>query len=215
MPSLIKVGARASPLSIAQVDEVLREIRVHHPQISFLPHFLKTRGDIDRNTSLRYQPKNDFFTKEVDDLLLSGVVDVAIHSAKDLPEQLPVGLKIVAITRGVDSRDALVMRRGLKLSEVKRVATSSIRRQEVVKELLGEVEVVDLRGTIGERLDRLEIDVDGVVVAESALIRLGLTELNRVILPGETAPLQGQLAIVARSDDLEMQRLFSQIGVCV
>lgn len=213
MPSLIKVGARASPLSIAQVDEVLKEIRLFHPQITFLPHFLKTRGDIDQNTSLRYQPKNDFFTKEVDDLLLSGVVDVAIHSAKDLPEELPNGLKIVAITKGVDNRDALVMRKGYKLSDVKRVATSSIRREEIVKELLGDIEVVDLRGTIGERLDRLYDDVDGVVVAESALIRLGLTELNRAILPGQTAHLQGRLAIVARSDDADMAILFSPIGV--
>jgi hydroxymethylbilane synthase len=208
MPYSINVGARGSALSRAQVDEVLRELQRFHPKIIFSPRFSETKGDLDKKTSLRDLPKDDFFTKEVDDLLLKGFVDAAIHSAKDLPEPLPKGLMLVALTKGVDPRDSLVMRHGDHLDNVSLVATSSYRREEAVLALKSGVTFCDIRGTIEERLKRLQDDIDGVVVAEAALIRLGLTSLNRVILPGGAVPMQGRLAVVAREGDLEMERIF-------
>ncbi len=211
----IIVGARSSPLSRAQVDEVLREIRHHRPEVVFKTIFVESTGDIDQITSLRDLGKTDFFTKEIDLLLLTGHCDIAIHSAKDLPEPLPEGLKIIALTQGLDSSDALVMRKEQSFETLPpkaKIATSSARREDVVAAMRPDLTFVDLRGTINQRLSLLDnYEVDGVVVAEAALIRLGLTTLNRIRLPGETTEGQGRLAILARIDDNEMRTLFSCI----
>lgn len=182
------IGARSSPLSRAQVAEAKAEFDLEGDVI-----WVTTIGDRDRTTSLRSLDKTDFFTRELDEMLLRGDIDLAIHSAKDLPDPLPKGLKIAALSKGVDPRDSLVIRR----EPVQVVATSSVRREEAVKELFPQCQFVDVRGTIEERL---QMDVDGVVIAESALIRLKLTHLQRIFLPGETIPLQGKLALVCRDD---------------
>lgn len=149
--------------------------------------------DLDKTTSLRGLEKSDFFTRELDQMLLNGQIDAAIHSAKDLPDPLPRGLRIAYLSKGLDPRDSLV----IKNQPVKVVATSSVRREEAVKKLFPECKVVDIRGTIEERLAK---DVDGVVIAEAALIRLQLTHLPRIYLPGETAHLQGKIAVVCREN---------------
>lgn len=195
MHTPLKVAARSSPLSRAQVKEVLDPLG-----IPYETSWIETYGDQDRTQSLRTLDKTDFFTREVDAKLLSLECDIAIHSAKDLPLELPEGLKIIALTKGVDSSDSLVLRKGITLNEVKKVATSSERREEAVKALKDSVEFCDIRGTIQERIDQLESGhLDGVVIAEAALLRLGLNP-PRLTLPGTTTPLQGQLAIVARHD---------------
>lgn len=208
----VKVGARASPLSRVQVDEVLQELTRHSTHVEFECTFLETTGDKDLQTSLRTLDKTDFFTREVDALLLSRQVQIGIHSAKDLPDPLPKGLRIVALTNGVDPSDSLVMRPGERLESLPQgavIATSSFRREEIVKQLRPDLRFIDIRGPIGARLEKLERgEADGVVIAEAALLRLQLTHLNRVKLPGETVPFQGQLAIIAREDDHEMALLF-------
>ncbi|MGB7977541.1 MAG: hydroxymethylbilane synthase [Chlamydiales bacterium] len=185
----MRIGARSSPLSQAQLAEVQQELG-----LEFEPVWVETSGDLDQASSLRSLEKTDFFTRELDQMLLEGIIDAAIHSAKDLPDPLPKGLKIALLTRGLDPRDSLVIKR----EPVEVVATSSERREEAVRQLFPDCRFVDLRGTIHERLKK---EVDGVVVAEAALIRLGLTGLKRIFLPGPTAPLQGKLAIVCREDD--------------
>ncbi len=208
----IKVGARSSPLSRAQCEEVAQEIG---SSLAFDPVWVKTTGDLDKKTSLRILGKSDFFTREIDEMLLSGEVRIAIHSAKDLPEPLREGIAIVALTRGVDPRDSLVMREGETLASLRPgavIATSSERREECVRQLRSDLQFIDLRGTIGERLEKLQNnEADGVVVAEAALIRLKWTHLNRIFLPGETAMYQGRLAILARKDDQEMKQIFAKI----
>lgn len=208
----IVVGARSSPLSIAQLEEVKRELKRFHPEISFVPFLVKTTGDHDKKSSLRMIGKTDFFTKEIDALLLEGKCRIAIHAAKDLPEPLPQGIACVAWTQGVDPSDVLIMRPGVTFETLPQgscIATSSLRREENVRALRSDLTFVDIRGTIGERLAKLDSgEVDGVVMAEAALIRLGLTDRNRVQIPGGVAPLQGRLAILARSDDSEMKTLF-------
>lgn len=212
MITKILVGARQSPLSQVQVTEVLNELRLHHPKIVFEPIFIKTTGDQDLKTSLRTLGKTDFFTKEIDDLLLSKKCRIAIHSGKDLPDPLPQGLALIAVTKGLDPSDSLVLRPSDTVASLKHgaiIATSSERREVAVKALRADFKFIDLRGTIGQRLAKLErFEADGVVVAEAALIRLNLTHLNRIKLAGETVPMQGQLAIVAQKNDLEMSQLF-------
>lgn len=209
---IISVGGRSSPLSLAQIDEVLRELHRFYPYVEFDCRHVATQGDKDLTTSLRGLEKTDFFTREIDEMLVAGECRIAIHSAKDLPHRLPDGLAVAAITYGVDPSDALVFRKDDSLQTLAphaRVGTSSARRDEVVRALRPDLELVDIRGTIGQRLAKLESgEVDAVIIAEAALIRLGLQHLPRMLLPGKTAENQGKLAIVARSDDEEMLNLF-------
>ena len=201
--SCFKAGARSSLLSRAQVAEIIPEL-----PFDLEMHWLETTGDLDQKTSLRDLGSTDFFTKELDDLLLKGVIRLAIHSAKDLPDPIPYGLVVAVVTEGKDPRDALVLRDSLFPGAL--IATSSQRREEAVRALLADVQFRDLRGTIHQRLKQLDEGIaDGVVIAEAALIRLNLTHLNRIYLPGATTPLQGKLAVVCREDDHEMRDLLS------
>lgn len=213
----ISVGARDSNLSQAQVDEVLHALRRVHPEVGFEPVWQKTIGDKDLKTSLRELDKTDFFTKEIDDMLLAKKCRIGIHSAKDLPDPLIRGLSIVAITQGIDPSDALVLRDQERLETLPEgaiIGSSSVRRDEMIKRLRSDFKCVDIRGTIERRLSLLDrCDFDGVVIAEAALIRLNLTHRNRIRLNGQTLPLQGRLAIVAREEDREMAELFSCLDI--
>lgn len=260
-----QIGARHSRLSQAQVKEVLQSLNAFHPHVQFAPVWIETTGDRDLSTSLRSLEKTDFFTKEIDERLLRGDFRIAIHSAKDLPEPLTRGLQIVALTKGVDPSDSLVLhqnrwqtlnfcghhsssslndhssailleygpphgRPNLNCPEnhqnskvapdsgvIKdhlplgaRIGTSSLRREENIKALRPDLVCADIRGTIESRLEQLDAGLyDGVVIAEAALIRLELTHRQRIALPGASANLQGQLAVVARDGDDEMVQLFS------
>jgi hydroxymethylbilane synthase len=208
----IVVGARSSNLSKIQVQETLQAIQKQHPDVQFEPIYFQTTGDLDQQTSLRELPQNDFFTKELDEALVNKTIRLGIHSAKDLPLHIPEGLSIAAITQGLDPRDALVMREGDALASSPRIATSSARRDAAVRTLFPDAQCVDIRGTIEQRLQKLfSHEVDAVVIAEAALQRLRLTHLNRILLANETVPLQGKLAVLCRSDDEEMKKLFSSI----
>lgn len=201
------VGSRASSLARAQVAEVLTEIRYFVKDITFSPLWIETLGDRDRQTDLRNLLKTDFFTREIDEALLAGKTRIAIHSAKDLPDPLPEGLALVALTAGQDPRDMLVG----KLFPGARVGISSLRREKIIVSLEKESQMMPIRGTIEERLSLLEKGhLDALVVPEAALLRLKL-DPPRMPLLGSSAPLQGQLAIVAREDDREMKELFAPL----
>jgi len=213
-PSLIlEVGARSSPLSKAQVQEIYAALQKYQPHIGFDIHYLSTIGDRDQATSLRTLDRTDFFTKDIDAWVLQERGRLGIHSAKDLPVPLTMGLSLFCLTQGVDAADSLLLRRHETLQSLPsgaRIATSSLRREEMVKQLRADLNFYDIRGTIEQRIAKLETgEMDGVVVAEAALIRLGLTHLNRIRLPGITAEGQGQLAVVGREEDLEIRALFA------
>lgn len=207
------VGARRSPLSQAQLQEVESALHRYHPNILFQRLLIDTTGDKDLKTSLRELDKTDFFTKEIDHLLLNAACRIAIHSAKDLPQPIPNGIAIAALTAGINPSDSLVLRHGESFESLpagSKIATSSDRREAVVRHMRPNLVFQDIRGTIEQRLEKLfQGTIDGVVIAEAALIRLGLTHLNRLTLPGETVKHQGQLAIMARENDLEMFHLFA------
>ncbi|MDR3624192.1 MAG: hydroxymethylbilane synthase [Chlamydiales bacterium] len=216
-PLNIIVGARDSKLSRTQFREVYEEIRVFYPSIVFTPIWLKTMGDMDQTTTLRTLEKTDFFTREIDQLQLQGGCRISIHSAKDLPDPLPKGLIIACLTKGVDSSDSLVLREGEDFFSLRAgaiIATSSLRREEMVRKLRQDLSFVDIRGAIDVRLQKLNTkEVDGVVVATAALIRLGLlSNINCIKLLGSTVPLQGRLAVVVREDDSEMRAMFSSLA---
>jgi len=201
----VRSGARSSPLSRAQFEEV----QFLFPQLELEPVWAESPGDRDKTTSLRSLEKTDFFTRDLDRMLLDGKVRIAIHSAKDLPDPLPQGLSLIYLSDGIDPRDSLVLKEGKTVRSGMRVATSSVRREEAVKTICPDAIFMDVRGRIEERIAKLDLnEVDGVVIAEAALIRLRLTHLNRIFLPGETSPLQGKLAILARSEDGEIRQMF-------
>ena len=213
IPLILEVGARASPLSKAQVKEIYEALQKYHSHVHFDIYYMSTIGDRDQATSLRTLDRTDFFTKDIDAWVLQGCGRLGIHSAKDLPIPLAKGLTLFCLTRGVDPSDSLVLRPYETLENLPsgaKIATSSIRREEMVKQLRSDLTFFDLRGTIEQRLAKLETgEADGIVVAEAALIRLELTHLNRIRLPGTTAEGQGQLAVVGREMDQEIKDLFT------
>lgn len=211
----IAVGARGSNLSRAQVKEVLEELLRFHPQAAFAPLWIETQGDRDLNTTLRTMEKSPFFTQEIDDLVCAGTCRIGVHSAKDLPDPLADGLCIAAITKGIDPADVLVLRQGERLARLPpgaRIGTSSARREEAIAQLRSDLVCVSIRGNIERRLALLDEGVvDGLVMAEAALVRLRLTHRHRVRLPGLVAENQGKLAVVARTSDEEIRRVFACI----
>lgn len=212
---MITVGARASKLSIKQFEEVVHAMQYYEPDLRFSLCCTQTIGDKDLKTSLRDLEKTNFFTYEVDQLVIERKCQIAIHSAKDLPDPLPQDLEVIALTQCLNAQDVLVIPLGKTKKDLENkpvIATSSINREKNILRQFPTAKVVDLRGTIGQRIDQvLQNKVDGVVIAKVALMRLNLMHLNMIDLMGETTPLQGSLAIVARRDNLKMKELFKVI----
>lgn len=196
------MGARASRLAKVQWEEMAQELFALGVQWELKPVWIETLGDRDRTSSLKGEVPPDFFTRELDAALLEGEIDLAVHSAKDLPDPLPSELEVFHMTEGVDARDALLLREGSSLYTLpagSRIGTSSLRREAAVRSLRPDLFFVDIRGNIEERIALLEEGkVEGLVVAEAALLRLRLTHWNRVHLPGSTAKGQGRLALVGK-----------------
>jgi hydroxymethylbilane synthase len=207
----IQVGARNSLLSRAQVEEVKRELSLFHPEIELVPHWVETMGDKDLETALQEVEHSDFFTRELDQLLAQGVIEAAIHSAKDLPVPLPKGIVLAAMTRGLDPRDALLLKKGETVETLPsgaKIGTSSLRREKEIQNLRSDLRTVSVRGTIERRLALLKAGmIEGLVVAEAALLRLRL-DPPRIYLDGKTAEGQGRLAIVCREKDSALQKVF-------
>ncbi len=209
----IRVGSRASRLAVVQVDEIQSLLKGKGIRDVFEHKTYSTRGDRDKTTSLTANAGDDFFTDTLDDALLSGEIDAAIHSAKDLPQTLREGLTVFALTASPDETDAFVGKTTFdQLPAGAKVATSSVLRQQQVKELNPELETVDIRGTIEERIRKMEEGYcDGIIAATVALKRLGLEKHIRNIMPWEATPLQGQLAVVGRANDPAFEDLFAPI----
>ena len=211
----IRVASRQSPLAKVQVDEVHSLLQEVNIDMDFQKTTYVTGGDKDKKIPLTANNPDDFFTDTLDEALLNHDVDVAVHSAKDLPQSLREGLCIFALTASVDETDAFVG--GLHFDELAngaRVGTSSVVRQEFVKKMKPEIELIDIRGTIEERIQFIEEGICcGIIVATAALKRLGLQKHIKDIMPWESTPLQGQLAIVGRRDDHTLKTLFSKIDV--
>lgn len=212
MISPIKIGSRQSPLAKIQVQEILSQIDLPggHELI-----FLKTKGDIDKKTSLSASPGDDFFTNTLDAALLEKMIDISIHSAKDLPKTMTEGLEVYALTKPLDETDSWVSRYELhELPLGAKIGTSSPLRSQMILETAPQAVLSDIRGTIEERLKMLDSGiVDGLIIATCALKRLGLETRIKSILPWQAAALQGQLAVVGRANEEELKSIFHSIDV--
>lgn len=196
-----KVGARKTRLSIKQVEEFTG----YFPSVEFEIVYFETAGDIDKTTAISDIEGSDFFTDTIDKALLSGEIDLAVHSAKDLPDKLPNGIEIAFMTETIDPYDVLVSRNNLKLNELpkaSKVGTSSQRRKEQLAKIRSDLRILDIRGNIDERLEKLDNgDCDAIVIAGAGLRRLGLENRITQILPFSPHPMQGRLAVTVRSKD--------------
>ena len=211
--SRLRVAARASALARKQVEEVMLQL----PHVNYELHSVQTIGDNNKQVSLWDEVPEDFFTRELDGLLLAKSADVAIHSAKDLPHPLPKGLCLLALTAAADTQDALVSHDDIKLAHLpsgSRVGTSSPARRDQILQIRPDVDVVSIRGTIEERLCALDNgSVDAVIVAACALQRLGMTARITQYLPIRPHPLQGHLAVVGAANRADLRVLFAALDI--
>jgi hydroxymethylbilane synthase len=204
----IRIATRASDLALTQARHVARRIESElGAETQLLP--VKTTGDRLQGVSLAKLGGKGLFVKEIEEALLEGRADVAVHSAKDLPAAVPPGLEFAAFPERADPRDALVGReRGAALATLARgarVGTGSVRRAAQIRAYRPDLEIVPLRGNVPTRLRKLEEQgLDAVILACAGLERLDLAErIDERIAPEVLLPAvaQGVLALEARADD--------------
>lgn len=207
---ILRVISRGSRLALLQVKEFFSWF----PELRYEIRIVDSYGDKHKDISLMTNVRGDFFTQELDAALLAGEADIAVHSAKDLPYPLPPGLELVCLTEAVDKTDSLVSRDSLTLAQLpsgSRIGTSSKMRRDELLSLRSDIEVVSIRGTIEERIAQVDSGhVDALIVATCALKRLGLTDRIAEVLPFKTHPLQGNLAVVAKSGNALIEKLFAK-----
>jgi len=203
----LRLGTRGSRLALVQADAVARGLREAHPGLTVEVVEIRTSGDRIQDVPLGPELGQAFFTKEIEDALLGGRIDVAVHSCKDLAATLPEGLALGGVPPREDPRDALVSR-GPSLAELPpgaRVATSSPRRKNFLGHARPDVWVEDQRGNVPTRVDAVdEWRVDAIVLAVAGLRRLGLAErIVEILDPDVMLPAAGQgaLAVQIRMDD--------------
>lgn len=211
----IRIGTRPSRLALKQVEEIKE--RLPDIELEIIP--IETKGDRDKVTPLTGTEKSDFFTYEIEKALLEGKIDAAVHSAKDIEENMPPELVIAAMTRSVSPFECLVSVKKLKLKELPPgsiVGTSSRKRKEAITNFRNDLIVKDIRGDIDERLGQLDRgDFDAIIVAHAALLRLGYRDKVTEVIPPhivEPHPLQGRLAVQARRNRQDMIRIFRRIN---
>ena len=221
----IIIGTRGSKLALTQVQWVMSRLQAIYPEITFQIRVIHTRGDKLTHANLAQAGGYGFFVKEIEDALLSKDIDLAVHSLKDMPAILPHGLKIGAICKRLDARDAFISKDGCKLEDIEPgsgIGTSSLRRQTQLKSFRPDLRVVDLRGNLDTRLKKLtdnrkEVaplvglplqtelpEISGIIVAAAGLYRLKMEGKITQLLPLEPflpAAGQGALALEVRNQD--------------
>jgi hydroxymethylbilane synthase len=215
------IGTRGSPLALWQARHVWARLF----ETSGLGEgdvglsVITTSGDRIKDKPLRDFGGKGLFTKEIDEALLRGDVDLAVHSMKDLPTELPAGLSIAAILPRGDVRDAFIGNTAPSLADLPRgatVGTSSLRRQAQVKRLRPDLRVIEFRGNVETRLKKLgEGQADATVLAVAGLERLGLTSHIGAVLSTEEmlpAVAQGAIGVITRADDAKTRALLEPLN---
>ena len=214
----IVIGSRGSRLAMIQANLVVAQIRQVNPDIKISISQIITKGDYNHHTQLNHIEGVGIFVKELDEALLENRIDLAVHSLKDIPTQIPSGLRLTAVTKRLDPRDVLVPR-GEKLAEMapgSKIGTGSLRRTIQLTAYRPDLEVCTIRGNVDTRLRRVEEgEFTGLILAAAGLKRLGWAEKISEYLPLEhflPAAGQGALAIELRSDDKEVMEIVSALN---
>ena len=211
MKKSIVIGTRGSKLALWQAEHIAGRIRERFPAIEVTLKKIVTTGDKILDVPLAKIGGKGLFTKELENAMLSGEIDLAVHSLKDMPTELPEGLMLAAITTRADASDAFVSLRYNSLDELPqgaKVGTSSLRRRAQILKYRPDLQTVDLRGNLDTRIKKLENkEMDAIILATAGLKRLGLEQYITQILPAAIclpAVGQGALAIETRQDDAEV-----------
>ncbi|MBO3446090.1 hydroxymethylbilane synthase [Clostridium sp. CCUG 7971] len=211
----IVVGTRGSKLALTQTNWVVNELKKKYPNVEFEVKIIKTKGDLIQNVSLDKIGDKGLFVKEIEQQLLNKEIDMAVHSMKDMPSNLPDGLKFASIPKREDPRDALILKEGYSnledLPKGATIGTGSKRRKYQLLKYRPDLNIVSIRGNIDTRIRKIEDEnLDGVVLAASGLIRAGLHNNISQYLPVDImipAPAQGALALEIRDNDIEIEKI--------
>ena len=208
MATKLVIGTRGSKLALFQANLVKSKLEKAYPTLEVVINIIKTKGDKILDIALSKIGDKGFFTKEIQDALYKKHVDIAVHSLKDLPTELPKGTRIGAIMERASHRDVLVSIDGKKLADFTsedKIATSSLRRKSQLLQINKEVKVIEIRGNVDTRIRKMhDGHCQGLIMAAAGIERLGLQEhiseyLNETQML--TAPGQGAIAIEIREED--------------
>ena len=216
---MIIIGSRGSTLALSQAEWVKKQILNRFPDAEISVIVIKTSADRDTSTSIRGGSATGVFVKEIEEALLSEKVDIAVHSMKDVPTRVPEGLKIAAVPEREDARDAFIAKGPPSLAELPHgsvIGTGSVRRQAQILALRPDLRVLDIRGNVETRLQKLQDGAyDAIILACAGLSRIGLQDRItarldfRQMLP---APGQGALAIEIRRNDPRIEAVAATLN---
>ena len=214
--TIIKIGTRGSPLALIQAESVAASLRALGAEVHIVP--VRTEGDRRLEVQLAAIGGKGLFVREIEDMLLAGTLDCAVHSLKDLPAETPAGLTLAAFPQREDARDVLVTRESRRLEDLRpgaRLGTGSPRRRALALAARADLVVEPLRGNVETRLRKLEsAGLDGVLLAAAGLTRLGITPAHvQPLDPDVFVPAigQGVLAVESRADDSRLTSLLGRI----
>ncbi len=216
--NILRIATRKSPLALWQAEHVRAGLLAHHPGLEVELVTMTTQGDVILDTPLAKVGGKGLFVKELEQGMLEGRADIAVHSMKDVPVELPEGLGLGAILSREDPRDAFVSNRYKTLADLPdgaRVGSSSLRRQCQLRVLRPDLEIIDLRGNVNTRLQKLDNgEYDAILLACAGLKRLQMAErIADALLPENFVPAigQGAIGIECRSNDVRVQNLIQPL----
>ncbi|MCW8854772.1 MAG: hydroxymethylbilane synthase [Gammaproteobacteria bacterium] len=219
MSEIIRIATRKSPLALWQAEEVTRQLKQHHPDIKIELVKMTTKGDKILDAPLAKVGGKGLFVKELEQGMLDGDADIAVHSMKDVPVEFPPGLHLPIIMEREDPRDAFVSNHYVSLDELPadaRIGTSSLRRQLQIKNTMPDARMLDLRGNVNSRLQKLDNgDYDAIILASAGLIRLGFEDrIKSKITPEQSLPAigQGAVGIECRENDERILSLLQPLN---
>lgn len=219
MKDKIIIGTRGSKLALYQAYKVKDTLEATFPALKVEIEIIHTKGDKILDVALSKIGDKGLFTKEIEVALIDKTVDIAVHSCKDLPTQLPDGLALGVVLERAEFRDALVCKSGKKLNELTKtdiVATSSLRRQAALLNVNPNIQLKDIRGNVQTRLARMEEGYcDAMIMAAAGLQRLELDQYITEIIDPEVimpAVAQGAIAIEVRENDQEVMEILRKIN---
>jgi hydroxymethylbilane synthase len=212
----IRVGTRGSRLALIQTESVIAELTRLDPQLETEIIIIKTEGDKNQQTPL-VNLSTSVFIKEIEEALLDNKIDIAVHSLKDVPTDIPSGLKLLATLEREDPRDTLVSKGSLvNLPEGSTIGTDSLRRAIQIQQLRPDLQIRSLRGNIETRVKKVQTrEVDGAIIAAAAMVRLGWpNKVTEFLSPDYFLPAAGQGAVVieGRETDQEIVNLAAGIN---
>jgi hydroxymethylbilane synthase len=217
----IIIGSRGSQLALWQSEWIKARLEKHFSNLNVIVEIIKTTGDKILDSPLSKIGDKGLFTKEIEHALLEKRIDLAVHSLKDVPTELPAGLTIGAITRREDVRDVFIAhpKKAIKtfdgIPQNGTIATGSLRRKSQLLHLRPDLQIVDLRGNLNTRFTKLEhSDWDGIILARAGVIRLGFENRITEIIPIEKmlpAVGQGALAVEIRAGEPKLNTLLQPL----